>query len=347
MPVNAYKSSSTRRIFTNLPFKRGMLYDDLTINENMSKVIANLDIPSSGDYAQPRPAFVNAAIDTFYKVTLNYPTVILKQNTSLAKTFIIGFEQTVNENNYVNDIVNSNGPLTTPKNFGIKILQNQTGFEERERRDGVFLIKDILNVFDGDTYEFVVSKTDDGVNFFDFALRVRLLGIDTPELGPVFEPFSDVALAFVLELLKPPQESQTFGEFTIINRYIQYEPATVSTDRSDRQRALAYVILEMVDEEFNTYYYTLTELLLKAGLGVIQADPDYIYYDRFIEAYEYAKENELGIHPLEEVEEVIEGVPGWDPLSDPVIEPIEGETEVRIMYDEQTRKHVHLKRNLK
>ena len=330
MPVVAYKSSSTRRIFTNLPFKRGMLYEDLMINENVSRTVVNLDIPSSGDYAQPRPAFVNAAIDTFYKVSLNYPTILIKQNTSLAKSFIIGFEQSVNEDDYVNDIYRAEGSLQSPQNFGIRILENQRGFEERERRDGIFKILDITNILDGDTFEFEIEKFTTNGTPFVITERVRLLGIDTPELGPVFEPFADTALVFAQELLRPDGFSQIFGNYTVLNRYIQYEPATVSTDRTDSERILAYVILHVMDQNSVSYFYTLTELLLKAGLGVLQADPDYIYYDRFIEAYNFAKDNDLGIHPLEVAEEIVDGNLDWDTLSAPVIEPADGETEVTI-----------------
>jgi len=336
MAISAYKSSTTRRIFTNYPFKRGMLYDDLMITENASRAIVNLDIPSAGDYAQPRPAFVNAAIDTFYKVALTFPVNVIKQTTSLAKTFIIGFDNMVNEENYINDVVITNESVNT-KNYGVTILENEFAFEERERRDGIYKVEEITDVIDGDTYGLTYRNEDNNVVPTFGSVRLRLLGIDTPEIFPTTEPFADAALQFALELIRPTHETRdNIAGYEIEDYYIQFEPATVSTDRTDDSRLLAYLLVELKNTETDeTEIYTITELLLKAGLGVLQADPDYIYYDRLKQAYDYAIENELGIHPLEVEEEVFDGNLDWDTLSDPVIDPTAPEDTVDIFYDSQ------------
>ena len=321
MSVKAYKSTATRRIFTNHPFRRGMLYEDITINDDTSKTLANLDIPSSGDYAYPRPAYVNAAIDTFFEVALNFPTTVIKQETSLAKTFLIGFEQTVNEEDYVNGVVNNTQALTRGDVFGLFILQNGKEFQEKERRDGIYEIVNIDDVFDGDTFRFTVLKSGE-----EHQIVVRLLGIDTPELGSSPEPFADAAREFVIEFLNP--HVNTVGDFEILNRYIQYEPATVSTDRTDSERVLAYVIIHLKDSSDNHYYYTLSEMLLKAGLGKAMVGRNYIYYDRHKEADAYAKANDLGVYSIEEPG-IEPPVPDWSQLTSPSITP----DPLEIQYD--------------
>ena len=288
MSVSAYKSATTRRIYTNQPFKRGMLYQDITINDGTSRTIVNLDISSNGDYAYPRPAFVNAVMDNFFQVIRNFPTTILKQTTSLNKTFLIGFEQTVNEEDYLVDNIPSNGVLTKP--FGLDIIQTGLGFSERRRRDGIFKITDIGTIFDGDTFVVVIENE----NNEEEEHVVRLLGIDTPELHPEPEDYAVAAKEFVEDML---DDMKTPEGYSIIERYMQYEPATSVVDRTDSERTLAYILLKVqYPEEVRTF--TLTEMLLRAGLGVAQFGEDFIYYDRFKEAYDEAAEEERGIHPI-------------------------------------------------
>lgn len=312
MSVKTYKSSTARRIFSNHPFKKGMLYEEVTLVDSTSKTIVNLDIPSSGDYAYPRPAYVNAAIDTFFEVALDFPTTIIKQSTSLAKSFLIGFEQTVSEEDFVNDVVDTTQSLNRPETLGLYIISNGNEFEEKERRNGIFKIVGIDDVFDGDTFRFKILR-----NGQEEQVTVRLLGIDTPELWPTPEPFADAAREFASIILNPL--SNTVGDYTILNRYIQYEPATVSTDHIDSQRVLAYVVIHLKNSIGQEYYYTLSEMLLKAGLGIMLVGKNYMYHGRHKAAYDHAIKEKLGIHPLEEAEEVAPPVPDWPLISTPTI----------------------------
>ena len=289
MAVTAYRSATTRRIYTNQPFKRGMIYEDITLNDGTSRTIVNLDISSNGDYAYPRPAFVNAVMDNFFQVIRNFPSTILKQITSLNKTFLIGFEQTVNEEDYLNDTVPSGGTLTKP--FGLDIIQTGLGFSERRRRDGIFLITDIGTIFDGDTFVVVIENEENE----EEEHVVRLLGIDAPEMHPEPEDYAVEATDLVSHML---DDEQTPEGYTILRRFLQYEPATSVVDRTDSERTLAYILIEVEDSSNEVHVYTLTEMLLRAGLGVAQFGEDFIYYDRFREAYDDAIANERGIHPI-------------------------------------------------
>lgn len=324
MAVTAYKSSTTRRIFTNQPFKRGMLYEDITTNEGMSKSIVNLDISSNGEYAYPRPAFVSAVMDNFYQIIEDFPTNIIKQMTSLDKTFLIGFEKTVSEEDFLNGTVSSEASLTKP--LGLNIISVGRGFEERERRDGIFEIIRVDNVFDGDTFEVDIINEEDK----EETIRIRLLGIDTPELYPTPEPYAEAAAMFANQILA----MDSFGDYTVIGRFVQFEPATASTDRTDSERALAYILIEVEDNQSNKKVYTLTEMLLRAGLGIAQVGDKYIYAERLLEAYQYAIDTDSGIHPLEVEIEEPPAIPGLPVLENPELTPLVG-SSIEIIYDQE------------
>lgn len=112
----------------------------------------------------------------------------------------------------------------------------------------------VTNVVDGDTVD--VSPRVQGVD------RVRLIGVDTPEVG---DPCAQEATAFTGEQLANQQVTLEFDEEKI--------------DRYDR--ALAYVFLR--DELFN-------ETLVREGYAEVATFPPNVKYeDRFITAQEEAQ----------------------------------------------------------
>ncbi|MEM5879585.1 MAG: thermonuclease family protein [Candidatus Aenigmatarchaeota archaeon] len=116
--------------------------------------------------------------------------------------------------------------------------------------------KFVVKVLDGDTIEL-----DDGN-------RVRLLGIDAPELG---EPFS--------------QEAKLFLEETILNKKVKIEKDP-SWNKDKYGRLLGYVFLE--EKLLNCE-------MARIGLVEVIAERESKYYSCFKQAEQEAKEKKLGI----------------------------------------------------
>jgi endonuclease YncB( thermonuclease family) len=180
MAMQNYKQSTSRKIFTNHPFRNGMVYEDMTLNERQLKTSINYDISNTGDYGYPRGAFVNAVLHTGLS-TIKLPNIPILQRTNLGASFLIASDYLVNTEEYVNQDIGatatgiSNTPLTTP--FGLHIIRlgSDVGvFNNKRGFKSVFL----HYVYDGDTI--YVKDTPDGTSY-----PVRFLGIDTPEMPPL------------------------------------------------------------------------------------------------------------------------------------------------------------------
>lgn len=177
MPIQGYRQSTSRKVFTNFPFKNGMVFENTTLNERQLKTSINFDISNSGDYGYPRGAFVNALLHNGHN-TVKMPNVPIKQETNLGKTFLISSDYMVNTESFkdsrIGDDVETITPLVTP--FGLHINLLQDDLSSFENAYGLVPAR-VVGVVDGDTIDVEIA---DGL-----LRRVRLLCVDTPEL-PTF-----------------------------------------------------------------------------------------------------------------------------------------------------------------
>ena len=293
MPIVPYKSSSSRRIFTNHPFRKGMNFTDMALDEGASKTIVNYDISSGGDSAQPRSPFVNAVLhDNYNLVTL--PTNLIKQTTNLGKTFLIGSDFTVNEEDYVTDIVGANvsSQITTElrSEFGLHIA-NVSGDISAFTGGYGFKAVYVSAVIDGDTIDCVDSGGGD-------TFRVRLIGVNTPESG---EDFYTEATDYLENLLDTA--AQVYLVYDPLSDHYDYDATDEDYGDEHDNRQLAYV--------FTTYagstqaFCMNTAMLLRGFAEKAFLNPEFLYYDAMTSAYDYAVTEHLGIHtqdPLEDLE---------------------------------------------
>lgn len=144
-----------------------------------------------------------------------------------------------------------NPPIPTREEIPLKSIDLQVKGSEQD--DNYFSVK---RVIDGDTIELT-----DGV-------RVRYIGIDTPEAGDCFGNEATIANSSLLN-----------------DKHIVLEEDIEKLDRYGRKLAYIWVEGMMVNEE-----------LVKRGAATVTTYPPNIkYVDRFINAQQEAKEMELGI----------------------------------------------------
>lgn len=275
MAIVPYKSSSSRRIFTNYPFINGMSYTDLALDENLCRISANLDFGGSGDYGQPRPAFINAVLHSGFN-TISLPVDLMKQTTNLGKTFLIGSNYTVNETDYVTQTVGTDVSSTLATSlllddFGLKITAINGDILEFTNGRGVKeLYYPSVSEIDGDTI--VCKDTVDGDEY-----SVRLLGIDAPDDDePLLEGF---AATFVRNTLAASESIYLIFD-SLSDLYDPYE------------RVLAYVFYKNAGDDF--YCNLNTEMLLMGYANIAFLNPDFIYADKMLSAHTDAVENERG-----------------------------------------------------
>jgi micrococcal nuclease len=124
----------------------------------------------------------------------------------------------------------------------------------------------VTDVVDGDTID--VSAQVEGTN------RIRLIGVDTPEVFGGEEPCGPEASEFTTERLEGQEVTLGFDE----DRVDQYD------------RALAYVWVPDLDGEL------FNETLVRRGLArVLTVEPNDKYEDRFLEAEGEAKDEGIGV----------------------------------------------------
>jgi len=179
MPTQSYKQNNSRKVFTNHPFRNGMVYEDVTLNERQLKTSINFDISNAGDFAYPRGAFVNALLHDGYS-PIHLPNIPIKQQTNLGKTFLLASDYKVATEEYVEQDLEAiatdvSTPLRTPFGLRAVLLRKDTeSFKSRGGYKEVYYIR----TYDGDTI--TVKDTLFGP---DPSYDVRFLGVDTPEIG--------------------------------------------------------------------------------------------------------------------------------------------------------------------
>ncbi len=134
----------------------------------------------------------------------------------------------------------------------------------------------VINVADGDT---IFVDWPDNVAMRG-RTRIRLIGLDTPELGKgdtKDRPYSREALAFVMKEIMGKEVT------------LKLEPGRQSS-RDKYKRLLAYVYLN--DDTM------LNELLIEKGMGWPDTRHEHLYEDRFEKLYKIARTNKEGLWQL-------------------------------------------------
>ena len=113
--------------------------------------------------------------------------------------------------------------------------------------------------------------------------RIRLLGVDTPELGKEDRP--DMPYA---------REAKEFVISQIVDKdvYLKLEPNR-SSHRDKYDRLLAYIYLDDKGTMLN-------ELLIANGYGWPERRHDHLYQDRFDKLYKTARKGKKGLWGLED-----------------------------------------------
>jgi micrococcal nuclease len=124
------------------------------------------------------------------------------------------------------------------------------------------------------THEAVVTRNTDGDTFYLSGIgKVRVIGVDTPEVFGTSECFGKEASAFTKRVLP-------------VGKHVRYRLGVDPTDRYGR--ALAYVYLED-GRMFN-------ELLAERGYATpLTIPPNVDYADRFVAAARRAREANRGL----------------------------------------------------
>lgn len=101
------RAKSGKQLYLNSVFNRGILYTSGEIPEGYSKILDNLDVTPSGDAITPRAPFfkTNYNIKGISKYT--YP---MQFQGAPDKQFYINFANTIDEETYVNNIINNTKP---------------------------------------------------------------------------------------------------------------------------------------------------------------------------------------------------------------------------------------------
>jgi micrococcal nuclease len=137
----------------------------------------------------------------------------------------------------------------------------------------------VTRVVDGDTVEVVLTGPDpDGLLTEGTTYRVRLIGIDTPEVYGGVECYGPEASAYTKGLLA--------------GREVMLEKDVSNTDRYGRLLRYLWADtdpgrpgLELVNAE-----------IVRTGYATVSTyPPDVKYVDRFVAAEQYARDNDLGV----------------------------------------------------
>ena len=150
------------------------------------------------------------------------------------------------------------GVQTSLKNFSAQspALQNTSAYKELETTEEVM----VKRVIDGDTFETASGK------------KVRLIGIDAPELHPKKECLAE--------------EAKDFLQNKIENKKVLLKKDKENTDKYGRLLRYVYLNGEFVNES-----------LVEKGLAEAKSYPPNTKNQEILkEAQRYAKENSLGIY---------------------------------------------------
>jgi len=128
----------------------------------------------------------------------------------------------------------------------------------------------VERIIDGDTFVAQVGGKEE---------RIRLIGIDTPELHPL-QPYAEEAKTKLAELLG--------GGWVRLKLDVR--------ERDKYGRILAYVYAPQGEGEIFVNY----ELVRQGYAKVMTIPPDVAYADEFVEAQRQARQEALGLWSLEE-----------------------------------------------
>ncbi|HKB88398.1 MAG TPA: thermonuclease family protein [Patescibacteria group bacterium] len=122
-----------------------------------------------------------------------------------------------------------------------------------------FTYAKVTRVIDGDTIEI-----EDGQ-------KVRYIGVDTSEIYPKIECYSE--------------EAKKENENLVLGRTVKLEKDVSETDKYSRLLRYVYLDNEFINDE-----------LVKTGFAKVETvPPDIKYKSEFLESENYAKENKLGL----------------------------------------------------
>ncbi|QQG42073.1 MAG: thermonuclease family protein [Candidatus Woesebacteria bacterium] len=122
-----------------------------------------------------------------------------------------------------------------------------------------FTYAKVIRVYDGDTIEIEGGR------------KVRYIGMDTSEVYPIVQCYSE--------------EAKAENEKLVLGKFVKLEKDVSETDKYDRLLRYVYIGDQMVNDE-----------LVKKGFAKVETvPPDIKLKDRFFESEKYAKENNLGL----------------------------------------------------
>ena len=234
MGTTSYRSGSSKRIFTNYPFRKGMSFQSLISGEFMCKSVINYDYSNSGSHIQPRPAFVNALLHNGTNV-VQLPEASIVMTTNNGPKFLISTDSWVSQEDFINDTVHLRDAITGTYGLKITKLENETtSYESLRGARQVFL----TSVIDADTY--LVKNTVGGESY-----PVRLLGVTTPDTSM---EFATMALNYYL-----------IGK----TLHLVYDP--VSEEKNGDDETLAYLFADG---------HLVNYIMLDQGLSYLDAITD-------------------------------------------------------------------------
>lgn len=298
------RGKSGKQLYLNQLFLGGMKYTSSEMTEGVAKVISNYDISPTGDSAMPRTAFTSKQLsDEIGKYF--YP---IKFNQAVNEQHYIEFVNTVSEEDYIGDVVDPVDPVDT-SNAPIKFYSRTIGdiLEPTKTIGGSFeseatgTTEDLERTFDRavsgldsctstdlenngfsviNSNNFRVYDGDTFTQFGDYTGKVRLLGIDCPEID-TRENWSYMSRAML----------QYIVDTLMKNSNVYYKD--YGLDKYDRRLLDVYI-------KIWSDYFNLSEIMVRCGL----ANPAYFYNEYpiqslLLEACNAAKEDELCLHSNE------------------------------------------------
>jgi micrococcal nuclease len=137
----------------------------------------------------------------------------------------------------------------------------------------------VTRVVDGDTVEVLLTGPDpDGLLAEGTTYRVRLIGIDTPEVYGGVECYG--------------REASTYAESLLAGRHVMLEKDVSNTDRYGR--LLRYLWADIDPDRPGLEL--VNEQIVRFGYATVSTyPPDVKYLDRFLAAEQYARDNGLGL----------------------------------------------------
>jgi len=125
----------------------------------------------------------------------------------------------------------------------------------------------------------VVKVIDGDTIVLDNGKRVRYIGIDTPEIS--YKKTPDCYA----------KEAKEFNKNLVLNKKVKLEKDVSETDKYNRLLRYVYVINESTPSAI-----FINEELVKNGYAIVSTySPDVEYVNKFLEAQEYARNNNLGL----------------------------------------------------